>query len=382
LSHQKQVGFEALLRGEQDDGTLVPPVVMFAPKPFTDEGALDRASHAVHLGNACRSLPGDAWLFLNIMPATFIAEGYADQLAAIVRTSGLQTERVILEILESHGGSVDDMSRAAALYREHGFLIAVDDFGAGQSNLDRLLRIRPDLVKLDGELIRATTHGSGQPILPKLVSLLHQAGMLVVVEGVETTEELILAVESNVDFAQGYLLGRPAVEIAPPESVHQQIDDAFDVIAQGRAHQHALFESEVEPYRIELRLAADALAAGVAMDEAFATLARFERCISCFILDDSGRQVGHEVSGPAWSREGASLQPVANPRDARWDHRPYFRNAVLLPGVAVTSNPYLSLASGRPCIAVTLAVQFAAERSVIGVELDWSKSGLPWPAGE
>jgi diguanylate cyclase (GGDEF)-like protein len=382
LSHQKQVGFEALLRGQQHDGTLVPPMVMFAPRPSGDEGALDRASHAVHLGNAHKSLPDDAWLFLNILPATFIAEGYADRLTAIVRAAGLEPERVILEILESHGGSVDDMSRAASLYRQHGFLIAVDDFGAGQSNLDRLLRIRPDLVKLDGELIRATTHGTGHPILPKLVSLLHQAGMLVVVEGVETTEELVLAVESNVDFAQGFLLGRPAVQIAPPESVHRQIDDAFDVIARGRANQHALFESEVEPYRVALRQAADALLAGVGMEEAFASLASFERCVSCFILDNSGRQIGLEVSGPAWSKEGASLQPVANPRDARWDHRPYFRNAVLLPGVAVTSNPYLSLASGRPCIAVTLAAQFAAERAVIGVELDWSTVGLPWPAGD
>jgi diguanylate cyclase (GGDEF)-like protein len=382
LSHQKQVGFEALLRGEQDDGTLVPPAVLFAPRPSSDEGALDRVSHVVHLANARKSLPADAWLFLNILPATFVAEGYADQLAKIVRTVGIEPERVILEILESHGGSVDDMSRAAASYREHGFLIAVDDFGAGQSNLDRLFRIRPDLVKLDGELIRATGHGTEQPILPKLVSLLHQAGMLVVVEGVETTEELILAVESNVDFAQGFLLGRPAKEIARPESVHRRIDEAFDVIAQGRAHQYALFETEVEPYRLALRLAADALLAGVAMDEAFASLARFDRCISCFILDDSGRQIGHEVQGPAWRTDGASLQPVADPRDARWDHRPYFRNAVLLPGVAVSSNPYLSLASGRPCIAVTLALQFAAERSVIGVELDWSASGLPWPAGE
>ncbi|HEY2020972.1 bifunctional diguanylate cyclase/phosphodiesterase [Paraburkholderia sp.] len=382
LSHQKQVGFEALLRGEHDDGTLVPPVVMFAPKPSRDEGALDRASHAVHLDNARRALPADAWLFLNILPATFIADGYADQLTKIVRAAGLEPERVILEILESHGGSVDDMSRAAALYRQHGFLIAVDDFGAGQSNLDRLLRIRPDIVKLDGELIRATTHRTEQPILPKLVSLLHQAGMLVVVEGVETAEELILAVESNVDFAQGYLLGRPASALAPPGSVHRQIDDAFDVIAQGRAHQHALFESEVEPYRLELRRAADALLAGVVMADALATLASFERTISCFILDDTGRQIGHEVPGPAWREDAASLQPVANPRDARWDHRPYFRNAVLLPGQALASDPYLSLASGGPCIAVTMAEQLAVGRCVIGAELDWSARGLPWPATE
>lgn len=382
LSHQKQVGFEALLRGEHPDGGLVPPAVMFAPKPTRDAGALDRASHAVHLGNACRTLPHDTWLFLNILPATFVADGYADQLASIARTAGLEPGRVILEILESHGGSVDDMSRAAQLYRAHGFLIAVDDFGAGHSNLDRLLRIRPDLVKLDGELIRATTHGTGQPILPKLVSLLHQAGMLVVVEGVETADELILAVESNVDFAQGYLLGRPAPQIASAQPMRGRIDEAFDAIAQGRAHQHALFESVVGPYRDELRVAADALRAGAKMDDAFATLAGFERCICCFVLDDSGRPINQGVCGPAWDKDAAPLQSVANPRDARWDHRPYFRNAVLVPGEAVISNPYLSLVSGKPSIAVTMALQIDVARAVAGVELDWSESGLPWPAGE
>lgn len=382
LSHQKQVGFEALLRGEQSDGSLVAPAVLFAPRPLSDEGALDRASHAVHLANAQRLIPGEAWIFLNILPATFVAQGYADQLAGIVRSAGLEPDKIVLEILESRGGSVDEMSRAAARYREHGFLIAVDDFGAGQSNLDRLFRIRPDFVKLDGELIRATIPGTQQSILPKLVSLLHQAGMLVVVEGVETTEELILAVESNVDFAQGFLLGRPAAQIAPPDTVNRLIDRSFDVIAQGRAHLHALFESEVEPYRFALRSAADALLAGVAMADAFADLAQQKLCISCFILDERGRQIGPEVTGVAGANVGDSLEPVADPRDARWDHRPYFRNAVLLPGVPVASSPYLSLASGRPCIAVTVAIQSPEMRSVVGTELDWSSPNLPWPASE
>jgi len=118
------------------------------------------------------------------------------------------------------------------------------------------------------------------------------------------------------------------------------------------------------------------------MDDAFAALAQQALCISCFILDEEGRQVGPEVTGVAGANSGASLQPVANPRDARWDHRPYFRNAVLLPGVPVTSSPYLSLASGRPCIAVTVAIQSPDRRSVVGTELDWSSPHLPWPAGE
>ncbi|MBN3762434.1 bifunctional diguanylate cyclase/phosphodiesterase [Burkholderia sp. Ac-20365] len=382
LSHQKQVGFEALLRGEREDGAQVPPAELFSPKPFTDQGELDRTSHALHLNNARRLIPDDAWVFLNILPATFVADGYPDQLAQIARDAGIPPGRVVLELLESHGGSVDDMSRAAGQYRDHGFLIAVDDFGAGHSNLDRLLRIRPDLVKLDGELIRAKSPGADQPILPKLVSLLHQAGMLVVVEGVETTEQLILAVESNVDFAQGYLLGRPAPTVTPPDAVHRRIDHAFDVIAEGRAHQHALFESEVLPYRRALDVGVDAWLRGVPLNDAFYDLAQMELCISCFVLDDTGRQIGHEVTGKASVIDGGSLHPVANPRDARWDHRPYFRNAVLRPGVPITSSPYLSLASGRPCIAVTVALQSDVGRCVVGAELDWSLQRLPWPTAE
>lgn len=382
LSHQKQIGFEALLRGKREDGSCVPPAVLFSPRPFSDQGELDRTSHALHLANARRLIDADAWVFLNILPSTFIADGYADQLAELAGSAGLAPDRVVLELLESHGGSVDEMSRAASRYREHGFLIAVDDFGAGHSNLDRLLRIRPDLVKLDGELISAKSPGADQPILPKLVSLLHQAGMLVVVEGVETTEQLILAVESNVDFAQGFLLGRPSPSVTPPDAVHRRIDDAFDVIAQGRAHQHALFESEVLPYRQALDAGVDAWLKGTPLDEAFDALARLELCISCFVLDETGRQIGHEVLGKASSIECASLHPVANPRDARWDHRPYFRNAVLRPGVPVTSSPYLSLASGRPCIAVTVALQSHEGRCVVGAELDWSLRRLPWPTAE
>ena len=67
----------------------MPPAVLFSPKPFTDQGDLDRTSHALHLGNARRLIPDDAWVFLNILPATFVADGYPDQLAQIARSAGI-----------------------------------------------------------------------------------------------------------------------------------------------------------------------------------------------------------------------------------------------------------------------------------------------------
>ena len=97
----------------------------------------------------------------------------------------------------------------------NGFLVAVDDFGAGHSNLDRLLTLRPDIVKLDRSLIHAHQPDLRESVMPKLVSLLHEAGMLVVAEGIETEEDLLLAARSGVDFVQGFLFGQPGPGYRP-----------------------------------------------------------------------------------------------------------------------------------------------------------------------
>src|SRR5471032_1913321 len=132
LPHQRQVGYEALLRGVASAGGLLEPFELFAKAIVeSSTGALDRLSHVTHLHNAAKWLPGQSWLFLNVTPASFIDPGYAQQLAGIARDSGMRPEEIVIELLESGGNDVCAFAHATQAFRRQGFLVAVDDLGAG-----------------------------------------------------------------------------------------------------------------------------------------------------------------------------------------------------------------------------------------------------------
>ena len=171
LPHQRQVGYEALLRGVPSAGALLAPFELFAKAIVeSSTSTLDRLSHVTHLHNAAKWLPGQTWLFLNVTPASFIDPGYAQQLAEAARESGIPPEAIVIELLESGGSDVCAFAQATQAFRSHGFLVAVDDFGAGHSNLDRLLTLRPDIVKLDRSLIHAHQPDLRESLMPKLVT--------------------------------------------------------------------------------------------------------------------------------------------------------------------------------------------------------------------
>lgn len=97
-----------------------------------------------------------------------------------------------------------------------GASLVVDDLGAGYSNLQRMLDLRPSVVKLDLTLVRGIDASARQRLLvTKLVELCHALEAAVVVEGVETLDELVAARDTGADYAQGFLLARPGYP-APP----------------------------------------------------------------------------------------------------------------------------------------------------------------------
>jgi diguanylate cyclase (GGDEF)-like protein len=118
---------------------------------------------------------------------------------------------VILEITEH--GDVDHLAgtdELLARLRERGCTIAIDDWGRGHSNLDRMLRMRPELIKLDMSLV----HGIGSPYHRELVSAItswsEQVGAVVCAEGIETPEQRDELLRLGVHLGQGYYFGRPA----------------------------------------------------------------------------------------------------------------------------------------------------------------------------
>lgn len=379
VPREKLIGVEALLRGEDAEGNLVAPATLFAGLTLAELGELDVLSHACHLQSASTRLPEGARLFLNILPSTFVRAGYENELARMADDAGLDPRNIVLELLESDDASPDALSLAANRYRDCGFLIAVDDFGARYSNLDRLLRIQPDLVKLDGELIRARNRRSGRPLLRDLVMLLHQADIAVVVEGVETTEELVLTVEAKVDIVQGFLLGRPTASLNPPALAPARIDHAFDVVAESRTVRMCRFDLMMRPLLDTLTQAAEQVQAGAPFAAALEDLRAGALCVRVFALGPLGRPALYEAHGAANACVNDGRSVSAGTLDGRWDHRAFFWKAARKQGSAIYSGPMPSPLTHCLCIIASIAIDMNGEQILLAAELDWASPELPWP---
>jgi EAL domain-containing protein (putative c-di-GMP-specific phosphodiesterase class I) len=155
---------------------------------------------------AVNGAPGKP-LFLNVHPAEFDYPYLVQPDDPIFRHG----EDVYLEVTESAPlGYFDQCISVLGELRKKGIRVAIDDFGAGFSNVKYIADLAPDIVKLDRELMSQVHHGSRQfRLLMSIVRLCKDMGARVVAEGIETTEEYVVAEHAGVDFCQGYLLGRP-----------------------------------------------------------------------------------------------------------------------------------------------------------------------------
>jgi EAL domain-containing protein (putative c-di-GMP-specific phosphodiesterase class I) len=97
-----------------------------------------------------------------------------------------------------------------------GIFLAVDDLGAGHSNLKRVLDLEPRIVKLDRALVTGLDQSGRQQILVRhVIRLCMELGADVVAEGIETPDELSAVIDCGAHYAQGYLLGRPSYPLPP-----------------------------------------------------------------------------------------------------------------------------------------------------------------------
>jgi len=153
-------------------------------------------------------------VFINIHPAELSARWLVrpdDPLA-------LSSAALYLEITES--ATFEHYELCVDVLKEvcsrSGAKLVVDDFGAGFSNLKRMLDLQPDVVKLDLALARdIDKHPRQRTLMRGLVELCHDLDAKVVVEGVETVGELEAIVETGADYAQGFLLARPSFPVYP-----------------------------------------------------------------------------------------------------------------------------------------------------------------------
>ncbi len=126
--------------------------------------------------------------------------------------------RIMFEFTEQERfRDIEHVKRIVAAYRQQGFLTALDDFGAGFAGLSLLANFRPDLIKIDMDLLRGLDTDAGRhAIVSGVVAIARALGVTVLAEGVETAAELEALRALGITLVQGYHFAKPLLEALPP----------------------------------------------------------------------------------------------------------------------------------------------------------------------
>jgi EAL domain-containing protein (putative c-di-GMP-specific phosphodiesterase class I) len=217
LPNNRLLGVEALARPRAEYGFAGPAQAFDTAYQLGRVHDLDRLCVDRILARA-PELPDDVLLFLNLSPKTLEldADGshwFTDAAAA----SHLDPARIVIEVTERMGSRANRVTDSIRHLREHGFHIAIDDMGSGNSGLEMLRELQPEYVKLDcSVVVGALTDPHARGILMGVTAFAHETGAFVIAEGIEDDEVLKFvntlptrAGTPQIDGGQGYGLGRP-----------------------------------------------------------------------------------------------------------------------------------------------------------------------------
>jgi EAL domain-containing protein (putative c-di-GMP-specific phosphodiesterase class I) len=157
---------------------------------------------------------GVKYLEVNLSMVQCMQESFADKLQEMMKEYGIASNRINLEVTETAAVSMPRRLREnmGDLY-ERGIRFSLDDFGTGYSNIDSLMDLPLDMVKLDKSMIdMATASDHGKLILASAIAMVKQVKMKIVAEGVETVEQKEFLEQMKVDYLQGYYFSRPLPE--------------------------------------------------------------------------------------------------------------------------------------------------------------------------
>lgn len=365
------IGLEALARS-QSGSDLLTGAELFEQaeiQGLTDELGLLCREEAVRAFAALKDRPCELVLFLNLdVPAHRSPTAIADDLSAFVTAQGLTPATIAVEILETRFSDMSRLRTLTDLLRERGFLIVLDDVGAGHSNLDRISWLRPDVLKIDRALITGLNVDSHKrSALKSLLDLSGQIGALVVVEGVETEAEAIVALELGADLLQGYFIGHPEAHDTVRDPSFARTFARVSALAQTfRGHmvekindrrlRHRRFNVVVNQILCDLT-GADVLQFDAILRE---TIARHPHVECAYVLDRSGVQVTDTICNPRITRRDNGILFRPAPRGADHSLKEYYYVLLDVELHKYTTEPYVSLASGN--VSQTISTYFRDAR--------------------
>lgn len=218
LTHNRLEGVEALLRWHHPVLGHVGPDDFI---PIAENTGLIHPIGTWVMRESCR-----AWvrwhkagvkpftLSVNVSPLQFAREDFVETLQSILDETGMDPMFLELEVTESSMLSYEASTREKLTQlHQYGILISLDDFGTGYSSFRQLRELPVQVLKIDRSfIINLFTDRNQEAIVRSMIQLGHNLGMKVLMEGVETSDQLEWLLNERCDYVQGYYFSRPLRE--------------------------------------------------------------------------------------------------------------------------------------------------------------------------
>ncbi|MBQ4511722.1 MAG: EAL domain-containing protein [Anaerolineaceae bacterium] len=153
----------------------------------------------------------DLFISVNISPKDFYFMDVAEEIKSIVKEYGVDPSKMRVEITES--AMMEDIENRVKVLNDlekHGFLVEMDDFGAGYSSLNMLKDMPVEVIKLDMVFLKETNNDTkAKKILNHIVKLSDDLGVTSLTEGVETRDQYSMLVDMGCKLFQGYYFAKP-----------------------------------------------------------------------------------------------------------------------------------------------------------------------------
>lgn len=215
LRKNKIFAYECLTRGVLPNGKLMYPNELFEKSNRNDTNfRLDKLCRESALKTAAVKKI-NAKVFINFIPTAIYDPKFCLQSTVKwAKQLELDPKNIVFEVVETE--NVEDkvhLKQILNYYRQQGFKIALDDVGEGYSSLNMIIDIKPDIIKVDRNIIDGIDKDElKQSVYKALQSLCIDNDIEILAEGIETQEELDTVKKLGVDYAQGYFFARPSSE--------------------------------------------------------------------------------------------------------------------------------------------------------------------------
>ncbi|WP_111498391.1 sensor domain-containing phosphodiesterase [Marinobacter bohaiensis] len=368
-THQRLVGYEALMRANRDGEAIAPLEVFQQAEALHQTECLDRRLQSLHIRTFTQHQP-DTWLFLNISPANCVQpEKALAHLEQACLDHDLHPAQVVLELVETATDNKAQLLDFVQRARAWGFQIAVDDFGIGDSNFERVWQLEPLIIKIDRSLlVNAEVHLRARQLLNGLVSLIRESGSLVLIEGIETPDQARIALATGADLLQGFLFGYPAPLDKPRTAPELDFAEHLAVVQRHNRQADYQHSGYLDSLRLEVLEACQRIAGHDTLADACMGLLKRRGIKRCFILDADGIQQGG-LASETRVRHTTRFNPLYQSSGACWSHREYFRRALEQPGKINVSRPYVALPDAVRTITLSASITRHGTTQVFCVDL-------------